>query len=208
MKQIDLESWNRKEHFDFFSSLKSPFFGITAEVDCTNAYAWCRAEGHSFFATYLHRSMVAVNDVPAFRLRLFDGAVYETDTIHAGTTIGREDGTFAFSMITYSPRFSEFLESMQQEIAEVKNSTGLRRHVENGRKDFIRHSTVPWLSFTAILHPTNLDQQESIPKITFGKFREQDGRKWMPVSVEAHHGLMDGLHIGQYFKRFQELLNQ
>ncbi|RYY97338.1 MAG: chloramphenicol acetyltransferase [Chitinophagaceae bacterium] len=207
MKKIDIESWNRKEHFEFFSSLKSPFFGITAEVDCTRAYEQSRAEGHSFFATYMHRSMTAANAVPAFRLRLFDGVPYEVDTIHVGTTIARGDGTFAFSMITYSPDFRLFWESMRAEIAEVKASQGLRLHVENGRKDFIRHSTVPWVSFTGILHPTNLDPQESIPKITFGKFREQDGRKWMPVSVEAHHGLMDGLHMGEYFSRFQELLN-
>jgi chloramphenicol O-acetyltransferase len=26
----------------------------------------------------------------------------------------------------------------------------------------------------------------------------------MPVSVEANHALMDGLHVGRYFQRFQQ----
>ena len=39
MKQlIDLEDWNRKEHFKFFSAFDDPFFGITTLVDFTNTY--------------------------------------------------------------------------------------------------------------------------------------------------------------------------
>jgi chloramphenicol O-acetyltransferase type A len=28
----------------------------------------------------------------------------------------------------------------------------------------------------------------------------------MPVSVEVHHALMDGLHVGRYFESFQSHL--
>ena len=34
MKQvIDLDNWNRKEHFAFFSAFDDPFFGVTTLVD-------------------------------------------------------------------------------------------------------------------------------------------------------------------------------
>ena len=36
--EINIDSWNRKEHFHFFSKFEEPFFGITAELDCTHAY--------------------------------------------------------------------------------------------------------------------------------------------------------------------------
>jgi chloramphenicol O-acetyltransferase len=29
----------------------------------------------------------------------------------------------------------------------------------------------------------------------------------MPVSVEANHTIMDGLHVGRYFQRFEEIVN-
>ena len=29
----------------------------------------------------------------------------------------------------------------------------------------------------------------------------------MPVSIEVHHALADGLHVGRYLERFQELLD-
>ena len=34
---IDLETWPRREHFVFFSAFEEPFFGLTANVDCTSA---------------------------------------------------------------------------------------------------------------------------------------------------------------------------
>lgn len=207
MKIIDLENWNRKEHFDFFSQMKNPYFGFTTEVDCTKAYHSAKEKEFSFFAAYLHKSMVAVNTVDAFKLRIIEGEVALFDTIHAGTTIGREDGTFGFAYIPFSNDFSVFNDRLQGEIQAVQNSTGLRLKNGDIGKDLIRHSTVPWNSFSALLHPTNFDRTESVPKITFGKFNVRDGKKYLPVSVEAHHGLADGLHIAQYLEEFQRQLD-
>ncbi|MEL7004699.1 MAG: hypothetical protein AAFN93_18470 [Bacteroidota bacterium] len=30
----------------------------------------------------------------------------------------------------------------------------------------------------------------------------------MPVSIHVHHGLVDGIHVGQYCDLFQKLLNE
>ena len=63
MKKIDLSSWKRKEHFEFFSKMDSPIFGIVTEVDCDECYKNSKENGISFFANYLHKSMIAVNVV-------------------------------------------------------------------------------------------------------------------------------------------------
>jgi chloramphenicol O-acetyltransferase type A len=208
MRIIDIENWNRREHFEFFSKMASPYFGFTTEVDCTKAYAYAKENGLSFFATYLHRSMIAVNAVDELKLRIVDGQVVLYDAIHAGTTIGRADGTFGFAFIPFSEDFNVFNEVMQQEIDAVQHSSGLR--INNGElgKDLIRHTTIPWNSFSALLHPTGFNNSESVPKITFGKFSIRDGRKYLPVSVEAHHGLADGIHLARYLEEFQRQLDE
>ena len=99
MRIIDVNSWKRKEHFNFFSKMASPYLGIVTEVDCTDCYAYAKERGHSFFATYLHKSMIAVNAVEELKYRLVDDKIVVFDTIHAGSTIGREDGTFGFAFI-------------------------------------------------------------------------------------------------------------
>lgn len=207
MKIIDPETWNRKEHFDFFSNMASPYFGFTAEVDCTEAYSTVKAKGYSFFSYYLHKSMIAINSVDELKTRIIDDQIVLFDTIHAGSTIARADGTFGFSYIPFSEDFELFNSELQKEIKAVQNSTGIRIHNDQLGKDLIRHSTIPWNSFSALLHPTNFDKTESVPKVTFGRFSIRDGRKYLPVSVEAHHGLADGLHIAKYLEEFQRQLN-
>ena len=207
MKIIDTENWNRKEHFDFFSKMASPFFGIVTEVDCTKAKEKAKENNYSFFAYYLHKSMVAVNSVEELKYRIVENKVVSFDTINAGATIGREDGTFGFIFVNFSSNFEIFNAELQQEIERVKNSTGLRLNNDDVKKDLIRHSTIPWHSFTGLLHPTNLDQNESVPKITFGKFTERNDKKFLPISIEAHHGLVDGFHLAKYLTEFQKQLD-
>lgn len=72
----------------------------------------------------------------------------------------------------------------------------------------IYYSVIPWISFTSFSHARNYSTRESIPKIVLGKITEQNNSLTMPVSVEVHHSLMDGLHVGKYFKLLQEILNE
>lgn len=208
MKIINIESWNRKEHFEFFSRMASPYFGITTEVDCTKAYDNAKENGNSFFAHYLHKSMIAVNSVEELRLRIVDDQVALFEKINAGATVGREDGTFGFIFVNFSDDFKIFNTELQSEIQAVLNSRGLRLNDDDIKKDLIRHSTIPWTSFTGLLHPTNFDRTESVPKITFGKFSIREGKKYLPVSIEAHHGLVDGFHLAKYLSEFQRQLDK
>lgn len=208
MKIVDIDNWNRKEHFEFFSNMASPYFGFTTEVDCTKAYDIAKEKGFSFFAYYFHKSMVAVNTVDELKLRIIDGQVIQFDTVHAGSTIGRPDGTFGFSFTPFSDDFETFNAVLQEEIKDVHETTGLRLSNERLGKDHVRHTTIPWNSFSAILHPTDFNTKESVPKIAFGRFNIKEGRKYLPVSIEAHHGLADGIHIAKYLEEFQRQLDQ
>lgn len=206
MEIIDQSTWKRKEYFDFFSAMANPYFGIVTEVDCTAAYLTAKQTGHSFFASYLHKSMLAVNQVPELCTRILGDDVVAFSPIHAGTTIGRVDDTFAFAYVDFSTDFETFNAALQHEIVAVQNSTGLRLNDDDKKLDLIRHSTLPWSSFSGLLHPTRLDPRESVPKITFGKAFLRGGKRFLPVSVEAHHGLADGLHIARYLEALQALL--
>ena len=55
MKQvIDLDNWNRKEHFAFFSAFDDPFFGVTTLVDFTDVYRQSKEQNVSFFLYSLY----------------------------------------------------------------------------------------------------------------------------------------------------------
>lgn len=207
-KKIDISNWNRKEHFEFFSGFDEPFFSIVAEVDCTKAYKTAKENKYSFFAYYLYKSLQAVNKVEEFRMRIEGDDVVVFDEIHAAATIGREDGTFGFSFVTFSSDFNLFKERLNKEIKNVKESTGIRFNEDAKRLDAIHFSTIPWQSFTALTHARDFKYKDSTPKITFGKLFLRDGKRIMSVSVNVHHGLIDAFHLSKFLDVFQELLDK
>lgn len=202
---LDINSWPRKEHFHFFSRFEEPFFGVCVEVDCTRAYQRAKEGGHSFFLYYLHKSLAAANHTIPFRYRVTNGEVWVYDKVHASPTINRPDGTFGFAYMDYHEDFAAFEAAARTETERVQQGSGLVPAVSG--ENVIHYSSLPWISFTALSHARSFSFPDSCPKISFGKMKEQDGRKLMPVSVHVHHALMDGYHVGQFINAFQDLMN-
>lgn len=207
MKILDKSTWKRKEHFDFFNQFDEPFFGLVTEVDCTKAYQISKSKGQSFFAYYLHKSLLAVNLVDELRYRIVNNDVIIFDEIHASSTIGRKDGTFAFTFVPYSFDFANFNESLKEEINQVQNSNGLRVNDDDSRIDVIHYSSIPWHTFSGLTHARNYKRKDSAPKITFGKMFQKGDQKMMNVAIYVHHGLADGFHIAKYLNYFQIFMN-
>ncbi len=204
---LDLENWNRKEHFLFFKQMDEPFFGLTVEIDCTKAYASAKQLRTSFFVYYLHKTILAVNSIESFRYRIIDDAIYIYDTIDVSATIMREDKTFGFSLIEYSNDFEVFETNTFQEMERIQNTLGLFTR-EFKEINVIHFSAVPWVNFTSLSHARSSTFPDSCPKISFGKMTiDGDGKRTMSMSIHAHHGLMDGYHVGQFVDCFQELMN-
>ena len=133
--KLNIESWNRKEHFRFFSAFDDPFFGITTNVDFTTIYLEAKHNSQSFFLYSLHHILTKANETDEFKLRIEEGnSVVKYDTIHVSPTIGREDGTFGFAFFEYIPDRNEFIQQAIQEITRVKNSTGLSFSKNTGRR--------------------------------------------------------------------------
>jgi chloramphenicol O-acetyltransferase type A len=205
MKQLlDIETWSRKEHFHFFRRFDEPFFGVCVEIDCTGAYGRAKESNTSFFLQYLHATLQAANQTKPFRYRINQGQVWIYDVVHASPTIDRPDGTFAFSYIDYYEDFSLFEEAASKEIEKVRQSTGI---IPSGSDMNVVHcSAMPWLNFTSVSHARSFSFEDSCPKISFGKMREQHGRKLMPVSVHVHHALMDGRDVALFVDLLEELM--
>lgn len=204
-KLINMDEWNRKEHFLFFSKFEEPFFGVTVEVDCTIAYLEAKKRGISFFLYYLFRALKAANSVENFRYRIIEGQVYSYTSVNASPTVNRPDGTFGFAYMDFHEDESEFYERALHEIKKVKNTNSLLPAVSS--ENVVHFSAIPWLDFTSISHARCFSYPDSCPKISFGKMTDNNGAKAMSVSIHGHHALMDGYHVGLFVEVFQDLLN-
>jgi chloramphenicol O-acetyltransferase type A len=151
--------------------------------------------------------LAAVNAIESFRFRISEEEIYVYDVINGSATISREDGTFGFSFMEYNEDFCVFSKIALAEMERIQTTKGLfTRTFESD--NLIHFSAIPWVDFTALSHARSFTFADSCPKISFGKMSfSENGKRTMPMSVHVHHGLIDGLHVGQFVDCFQDLMN-
>jgi chloramphenicol O-acetyltransferase type A len=204
VKKLNVHTWNRKQHFEFFNTFKDPIFAVAVPMDVTKAYDFAKATGNSFFAVYLHDCMKAINEVEAFRYRIEnEDEVVIHEVIHASPTIMRPDKTFGFSFIDYDADFDIFNQNIKAEKDRIVNSTDL--FPPKNTEDCVFCSAMPWIPFTGHKEPFH-GKKESVPRIAFSKMKIENNKKIMTVSISVNHALMDGYHVGQFTEKFQEYL--
>lgn len=205
-RYIDLEGWRRREHFLLFRDYDRPHFSITAAVDVSACYAASRGgEGTSFTLAMLFAAMQAANAVEAFRLRLREDGVWCHDAVGIGCTVLRPDRTFGFSYFAHETSFARFVDEGKREMERARAGTTLGD--EREADDATLHATVlPWIRFTSFTNA--MRREDSVPKLTVGKRYAEGGAWYVPVCVEVHHALVDGIDVGEFFERFQDLLTR
>jgi chloramphenicol O-acetyltransferase type A len=203
---LDLDTWHRRSQFEFYRAFDQPFFSIVAEVCVTDLFRrTSEPGGPSFFLATLYHSLHAANQIEEFRLRLRPDGVWKHDRIHAGSTLLRADETFGFGYFDFAEDYREFERRGRNTIQLVKQSLGAL-DPQDERDDLIHYSVLPWIRFTSFSHARKSNVLDSVPKIVFGRRNERDGGVWMPVSVEVHHALVDGLHVARFLEAFQAQL--
>ncbi len=194
---LDLENWSRRELFNFFIGYSNPYFNVCTQLDVTQLQEYVRRQpGVKISAAVHYFALRAANEVEPFRYRLKDDGVFVYDVIHGGTTVLMPNESFSYAYFDYEPDFEEFTRNMSKAVEEVRNGDGHLRPTM--RDDVIYHTTLPWISFTSFSHARTGGRGESIPRLVFGKFTPDNDRLMMPLSVEVHHALVDGVHVGKF----------
>jgi chloramphenicol O-acetyltransferase type A len=206
MRNIDIPSWPRREHFKVFSGFDHPHFNMCADVDLTKFYPFVKQHDISFTIAVVFILSRAANAIPEFRYRIRGKEVVEHDIVHPSTTILIGDDLFSFCSFEYSPDFASFAAGAARQIAHAKEHPTLKD--EPGKDDVLYMTAIPWVSFTSFMHPMHLNPTDSVPRFAWGKRFEECSTIKMPLSVQGHHALMDGIHMGKFYSLVQDHLNQ
>lgn len=205
MKIIELATWKRREHYQHFCSLDDPYWSITTALDCTKTYWNSKHRNESFFLSYLHQSLIAANSVDAMKMRIKDGQIVCYDRVHASTTVLRPDETFGCSFNEFIDDFAEFAAAATSSIDKIIARTGMCLE-QDYRSDQIYYSSIPWQHFSGLTFARAFNTEDSVPRITFGKMQQEGDKLMLPIAVQVHHGLVDGLHVARFLEHFQNLL--
>ena len=201
MQTIDIDSWPRRDIYKFYSGLDYPHFNICAEIDITRLHRQCRQSGISRFNGVLYGVSRIANEIEEFRQRIRAEEVVQHQVVHPSYTVLTDDNTFCFCETKYSDDITIFSDRTDRAILRAKQEPSLED--EPGRDDYLFISSLPWVRFTSVSHPIHMNPVDSIPRITWGRFSEVHKRVTMPLSIQVHHGLADGYHVGRFFELFQ-----
>lgn len=199
MKEINLETWNRKEHFKFFSQIVFPFYSISSTIDVTKFYAYVKERNISFYYGMIFLCAKVMNQIDAFRYRIREGKVYLIDEmIPSFTDLKAGSELFQITNVMLTDTMSTYSQACKKAVSSQK--TYFPSPEDEMRDDFIYFSSVPWISFTSVTHEMDINKDDSIPRITFGKYEKTNIKISMPISLQCNHRLVDGLHVGQFIK--------
>ena len=207
MRYIDMETWSRREHFELFGSYDHPHFSMCANVGITRFYPLVKQRGYTFTAALVYVLTRTANEVPEFRYRIREEGVVEHEVVNGSFIVLLEGDQFSFATVEYDVDFNVFAERVAAEVARVKEGTTLG--ADRVSDNTLYMTAIPWVSFTSFNHPMQLHpMMDSVPRLAWGKFFQDGDILKMPLDVQGHHGLMDGLHVGRYYALLQEYLDQ
>ena len=208
MKQIDLETWNRKEHFAFFYRMDYPQYNICANIDVTRFLAFVKENKLPFYYAMIFVSSQVANECDNFKYRIRKGEVVLHDRVHPSFTdaVGEGDDLFKMVTVEMEDTLPAFVTKASLQSANQKayfDFTPLA-----GRDDFLYITCLPWVSFTSMSHTITINRDDSVPRLSWGKYFREGERVLLPFSVQVHHALADGGHVGRYFEKLQAYLDQ
>jgi chloramphenicol O-acetyltransferase type A len=191
-----MDAWKRREHFALYRQFANPFFNVCVEVDATQVWQLSQsAGGPSFFLASVFLALRAANRIEAFRTRVRPNGAWIHDRVSITPTVLRADQTFAFVRLEPAETFEEFARLSTLAVRDACEIKPLV--VTHPTDDMVYHTTLPWMRFTSFSNALKGDG-DSVPRIAFGKCSAGGGRWDLPVSIEVHHAVVDGVDVAAF----------
>lgn len=200
--RIDLDSWKRKEHFEHFSKTALPYYQVAADVDVSGLLRYCRSNGISFYLSLIYEVMKAVNSIENFRYRIIDGEVWLYDRVHPSFChLPEGEDLFKVTTCRSEDELNTFIDRAGSLMSAQKSFIG---GDELDSNSLIYISCLPWIETTVISNEHSSNPDDSIPMINWGRYRTEGDRTVLNITVDVNHRLIDGYHIGLFFRRLGE----
>ncbi len=199
IRNIDMDAYPRKSHFEYFRQMAYPYIGITANMDITDLFHLIKNNKLPFFLTVLYIAGNAANAIPEFRRRIKGSSIIEYSQCNTSHTVALEDETYCYCELNTSMNYQMFI-NYAQEKQVLDKAKGLVND-ESDSDSLLFVSCVPWISYTGIIQPVP-SPADSNPRITFGRYFEQSEKIFMPTTVLLNHALADGIHIAKFYENF------
>ena len=203
---IDRETYYRKGVFRRFSEDCKCSLSMTARVDVTDLVAWSKTKGRKFYLNFLYILCRALNSREDYRMeyRWQMDELICYDVIHPIQYVFHEDTeTFTEVYSTYDSDYETFYAAALRDLEAGKGTRDLGLDDAN-HPNWFDASYIPWISYDALHLELPDGYLYFAPIVNWGKYRAENGRLMMPVTVRMNHAVADGFLVANVFRLLEK----
>ena len=206
--KIDIDNWERKENYIWFTTQNKCNLNMTTNVDISNLVKFIKEKKIRFYPVFGYIISNIVNQTKEFKMSVDkEGNLGYWDVVYPRYPIFHdEDKRISILWTEYNENFNVFYNNF---INDINTYGNIRSMAAKGMypQNCFDITSMPWVSFSSFSCPDNREYLWLAPFIAIGKFFEDRNKIMLPVSVGISHAVSDGYHVSKFFIDFQNLAN-
>lgn len=204
---IDIDKWERNKYFYYFTKMLPTGYSITVNIDITNTYNLIKKKNKKFFPAYLYIASKIISEHNEFKISNFNNQLCYFDVLHPSYAyFHKDDNTISNMWTEYNSNFNIFYNNYIDDISKYGNNYGVLAKPNPPQNNYMI-GMLPWIEFSSYTPIPYINLNMYFPIIQAGKFIDLDGKKIIPLSFTIHHAVADGYHVGVFFEKFKEYMN-
>lgn len=199
---IDKNSYYRKGVFRHFTEDCKCSTSMTARIDVTDLAAFSKRTGTKFYLNFLYLLSKVLNSREDYRM----GWLWQTeelicyDVIHPTQYVFHEDTETCTTVYTeYCEDYAAFYARALEDLERAKQTRDYGLDAA-AHPNWFDASSIPWLSYDSLHVELPDGYLYFLPIVNWGRYREENGRLMMPLSVRLNHAIADGYLVAKVFR--------
>lgn len=200
-KIIDKNNYYRKGVFRHFSEDCKCSVSMTARIDVTDLQRFSKETNTKFYINFLYILAKVLNSRDDYRM----GYLWQTDELICFDKINPTQYVFHDDTETCMPVYTKYFEDYSMFYDACLNDMDVAKLTREYSLDMANHpnwfdaSYIPWISYDALNVELPDGHLYFQPIVNWGKYKNENGRLMMPVSVRLNHAVADGYLIAKVF---------
>lgn len=207
-QEMDITSWERREHFEFYSKCATPHYCVAFNIDITNLLFFTRKHHISFYYSLIYLCTRSLNSIDEFLLEIENNKVYKIDyRVPCFTDLKK--GATSFHMVSL-PCEGDMIE-FANKAREESEKNPLSVYALDGLRDSqIIYSCIPWADITMCTNERDYTdpnlKDDTAPILVWGKYTQKGDRYIINMTLDVNHRLIDGYFVGQFVQKLESMI--
>lgn len=203
---IDRDKYYRKGVYRHFTEDCRCSTSVTARIDVTDLVGFSKRNGSKFYIDFLYILSKVLNSRDDYRMAY----LYQSDELICYDVIHPTQYVFHEDTETCTPVYTEYTEDYEifyrSALRDVEKAKETREYGLDSKNhpNWFDASYISWLSYDSL----NIELPDGylyfLPIINWGRYRKENGRLLMPVSVRLNHAVADGFLVANVFRLLEQ----